>query len=251
MKETIIGIMAAMPEEIEGVVNKIENPIVSTIGGRVYTAGKISNKKIVAVFSRWGKVAAASTVTTLIEKFEVDRIIFTGIAGAIHEDLKVGDVVVASNCVFHDMDTRPLHDQYVVPLLNKKYFELSYSNDDVEKLQAQFSNNRLKEVLEEQWINYFLLNNVKVVVRTIASGDQFINSDEVRTNLKSNLPEVACVEMEGAAVAQVCYEHAIPCMVVRTISDTANHSAVNDFEPFAKHVASNYSVAIIASILSD
>jgi adenosylhomocysteine nucleosidase len=90
-----------------------------------------------------------------------------------------------------------------------------------------------------------------VVNRTIASGDQFVNSIEARSDIKLNLSEVACVEMEGAAVAQICYEHEIPCTIVRTISDSADASAAVDFEPFARHVASNYSIAIVSALLSD
>ena len=96
----IYGIMAAMPEEIEGVVKLVENPEVKLIGGREYTIGTIHDKNVVVVFSRWGKVAAASTVTTLIDMFNVNQIVFTGIAGGIHSDLKVGDIVVASSCIF-------------------------------------------------------------------------------------------------------------------------------------------------------
>ena len=127
--------MAAMPEEIEGVVKLVENPAINSIGGRVYISGTINDKNVVVVFSRWGKVAAASTATTLIDVFNVNQILFTGIAGGIHSDLKVGDVVVASSCVFHDMDTRPLHDRYVVPLLNIKYFDVHVTDGLIEKLQ--------------------------------------------------------------------------------------------------------------------
>jgi adenosylhomocysteine nucleosidase len=246
----IYGIMAAMPEEIEGVVKLIENPEKKIIGGREYTVGTIHDKKVVVVFSRWGKVAAASTVTTLIDVFNITQLIFTGIAGGIHADIKVGDVVVASSCVFHDMDTRPLYDRYVVPLINKKFFDLQLSNESIESLQHLFASENIESIVGQQWVEQFNLNSVKVFNRAIASGDQFVNSNEIRNEIISNLPEVACVEMEGAAVAQVCYEHEIPCVIVRTISDSADHSAAVDFEPFAKYVASNYSIAIVSSLLS-
>ena len=247
----IYGIMAAMPEEIEGVIKLVENPEVKFIGGREYTLGTIHDKNVVVVFSRWGKVAAASTVTTLIDVFHVNQIIFTGIAGAIHSDLKVGDIVVASSCVFHDMDTRPLHQRYVVPLLNKKYFDVFVADGLIEKLQSLFINENILNIVGQEWTERFNLTSVLVVNRTIASGDQFVNSIEARSDIKLNLSEVACVEMEGAAVAQICYEHEIPCTIVRTISDSADDSAAVDFEPFAKHVASNYSIAIVSALLSD
>ena len=247
----IYGVMAAMPEEIEGVIKLVENPEVKFIGGREYTLGTIHDKNVVVVFSRWGKVAAASTVTTLIDVFHVNQIVFTGIAGGIHPDLKVGDIVVASSCVFHDMDTRPLHQRYVVPLLNKKYFDVFVADGLIEKMQSLFSTENILNVVGEEWTNRFNLTSVLVVSRAIASGDQFVNSIEARSDIKLNLSEVACVEMEGAAVAQICYEHEIPCTIVRTISDSADASAAVDFEPFARHVASNYSIAIVSALLSD
>ncbi len=243
--------MAAMPEEIEGVIKLVENSEIKSIGGRDYISGTINDKNVVVVFSRWGKVAAASTVTTLIDIFNVNQILFTGIAGGIHADLKVGDIVVASSCVFHDMDTRPLHDRYVVPLLNIKYFDVHVTDGLIEKLQNVFDVNNISNVVGEQWSGHFNLSAVMIVNRPIASGDQFINSQETRNDIQVNLADVACVEMEGAAVAQICFEHNIPCTIVRTISDSANDSAAVDFEPFAKYVASNYSIAIVSALLSD
>ena len=251
MSDECIGIMAAMPEEIEGVVKLIEHPKEVSIGNRIYTKGTIENKKVVVVFSRWGKVAAASTVTTLIDMFNVNKIIFTGIAGALQEDLNVGDLVIASRCVFHDMDTRPLNERYVVPLLDKKYFELDCDDSILHLLKNTFSLENLLIYVNEKWIETFSLHSVKVIKGSIASGDQFVNSELARNEIISNLPDVVCVEMEGAAVAQVCYEHNVSCLLIRTISDNANNSAAVDFEPFAKHVASNYSVAIISSILKN
>ena len=243
--------MAAMPEEIEGVIKLVENSEIKSTGGRDYISGTINDKNVVVVFSRWGKVAAASTVTTLIDIFNVNQILFTGIAGGIHADLKVGDIVVASSCVFHDMDTRPLHDRYVVPLLNIKYFDVHVTDGLIEKLQNVFDANNVSNVVGDQWANHFNLSSVMIVHRPIASGDQFVNSQEIRNDIQVNLADVACVEMEGAAVAQICFEHNIPCTIVRTISDSANDSAAVDFEPFAKYVASNYSIAIVSALLSD
>ena len=247
----VYGIMAAMPEEIEGVVKLVEHPEVKVIGGREYTMGYIHGKKVVVVFSRWGKVAAASTVTTLIDVFNVKQIVFTGIAGGIHSDLKVGDIVIALSCVFHDMDTRPLNDRYVVPLINKKFFDLHIEDRLTENLQRLFASTNIERVVGREWVEQFKLNNVIVVRRAIASGDQFVNSQEARNDIKLNLSDVACVEMEGAAVAQICFEHDISCTIVRTISDSADDVAAIDFEPFAKYVASNYSIAIVSALLSD
>jgi len=252
MSENIIyGIMSAMPEEIDGVISLIHDPQHKSIAGRTYTSGTINDKNVVVVFSRWGKVAAASTSTTLIDYFKVDKIVFTGIAGAIHDDLNVGDIVVADSCVFHDMDTRPLNERFVVPIINKKFFELNVSDSWYLKLVNIFHANNINQIIDENWISLFNLRTVQVVRRSIATGDQFVNSEKMKDDLRTNLPVVACVEMEGAAVAQICFEYNIPCSIVRTISDSANNTAAMDFMPFAKHVASSYSVAIVTALLSD
>ena len=103
-----IGIMGAMEQEIGLLRRKIERPNHEIHGMRKYTSGQLFGRDVVTVFSRWGKVAAASTVTTLFERYGVDLIIFTGVAGAADEALNIGDVVVATETVQHDMDASAL-----------------------------------------------------------------------------------------------------------------------------------------------
>ena len=119
----ITGLMGAMPEEMVRIVAMMEQRTERTIGNRTYHEGLIDGMPVVAVFSRWGKVAAATTATTLIEIFGVEQLIFTGIAGALAPCLSVGDVVVADCLVQHDMDARPLMSRYEVPLTGKQFFE--------------------------------------------------------------------------------------------------------------------------------
>lgn len=123
MKDRIIGIMGAMPQEIDGVIKLLENPKEITLGMRSYTSGTINNIDVVVVFSRWGKVAAAATVSTLIHVFNVTEVIFTGVAGAIDPTLNIGDIVIAKRLYQHDMDARPLMQQFEIPLLGKTFFE--------------------------------------------------------------------------------------------------------------------------------
>src|SRR5262249_4269300 len=100
--------MGAMPEEIEGLLGELEDVQVTEAGMRTYHKGNLWGTSVVLVFSRWGKVAAATTATYLIEHFGVSQLIFTGVAGGVDESLRVGDVVVASTLYQHDMDASPL-----------------------------------------------------------------------------------------------------------------------------------------------
>ena len=120
--------MGAMPEEIDGVVVLLTNCVAATMGKRTYYSGEINGIETVVVFSRWGKVAAATTATTLIHEFKITELLFTGVAGAIHSDLKIGDIVLGNRLIQHDMDARPLMKQFEIPLLGKTYFESDASH---------------------------------------------------------------------------------------------------------------------------
>src|ERR1700754_2022194 len=116
MAERIIGIMGAMPEEIDSITELLSEKRELSTGRRTYTIGKLNGIMTVVVFSRWGKVAAAITVSTLIQKFKVTEIIFTGVAGAIAPQLRIGDIVLGKRLIQHDMDARPIMKQFEIPL---------------------------------------------------------------------------------------------------------------------------------------
>lgn len=250
MQEKIIGIMSAMPEEINGVIRLIENPESITLGKRTYICGSINGIKTVAVFSRWGKVAAAATVSTLILEFKITESLFTGVAGAILPDLKIGDIVIAKRLIQHDMDARPLMQRYEVPLLSKTYFEADQKRlENVSaRLEAIIENGQLTSAIKTIERDAFQITKPNLWIGDIASGDQFFASYEQKETLHNELPTVHCVEMEGAAVAQVCYEYDIPFTIIRTISDTADDTSHFDFPRFIQSVASHYAVAIIVTL---
>lgn len=240
--------MGAMPEEINDLVACLTLNSTQVIGQRTYYEGILWGKPVVIVFSRWGKVAAATTVSTLILKFKVDQVIFTGVAGAIHDDLTIGDIVIAKQLYQHDMDARPLMAQFEIPLLNKTYFETP------EQHISQAAN-AAKEFLETiltsiSALAAFNIVNPKIHIGNIASGDKFFASHEEKLALQKALPHVLCVEMEGAAVAQVCYEFDIPCTIIRTISDSANNEAHIDFPKFINEISSKYSMGILKALLN-
>jgi adenosylhomocysteine nucleosidase len=247
----VIGIISAMDEEIRKLVSALDLEKKYVEGGRTFYVGKLWEKEVVLVFSRWGKVAAATTVTSLITKYGVNQVIFTGVAGSIDENLKVGDIVIGNDLYHHDMDARPLFKQFEIPLLN--ICKLTSDPELVckaEEASLNFFINHQKDLISRDILKEFKIVKPRVVVGAIASGDQFFNSMKAAKKLKKCLPEAICVEMEGAAVAQVCYEYSIPFVVIRTISDSADESSHVDFEKFIHLVASNYSYGILRTILN-
>ena len=243
-----IGILGAMAEEINEVKGLIENKEIVEIANREFVIGQINGVDCVVAFSKWGKVAATITATILIGEFGITDLIFVGTAGALAEGLKVGDVVVAKRLVQHDLDARPIIKQYELPLLNRVYVE---SDEALTELAGKAVDNLLSQGVDkmvgEDAVKEFNLRPT-LYFGDVASGDQFINSDTKRNDIISGLPGILCVEMEGAAVGQVCLEFGIPFAVVRTISDTADHNARIDFGKFIVEVANAYSRAVVNEI---
>ena len=251
MSERIIGIMGAIPQEINGVVNLLTNKQEHKIGRRSYFTGELNNQKVVVVYSRVGKVAASATVTTLILEFKVSELIFTGVAGGIHTDVKIGDIVLGQSLIQHDMNAQPLFPAYEIPMLGKAYFEADSSQLEVtttailEILEEQ----HLHNVISEKDLDKFNIHQPKLHVGLIGSGDLFFSTNSQKEKLQQNLPEILCVEMEGAAVAQVCYEFDIPFIIIRTISDDADDHSTLDFNSFIEKISNVYSIEIIKNII--
>ena len=238
----LLGIMGAMPEEMDKLIAAIDNPQKIESGSRIYYCGQLYGQDVVAVFSRWGKVAAATTATHLILEFKVDRIIFTGIAGGISPELNVGDIVVGQNLYQHDMDARPLMQRFEIPLTGKTSFQSeTHHVDTMGTAVGNFLNN------DQLLLESLALEKIcpKLCVGDIASGDLFISSQKMKNALIKNLPSVLCAEMEGAAVAQVCEDYKIPLIVVRIISDTADEKAHLSAIDFLNQHASKYSLSIL------
>jgi adenosylhomocysteine nucleosidase len=253
MKKRTIGIMGAMPEEIEGIVALLVNCKALSMGKRTYFSGQINGIDTVVVFSRWGKVAAATTATTLIHEFKISELLFTGVAGAISDDLKIGDIVLGKRLIQHDMDARPLMPQYEIPLLSQTYFESDTTllNNAAKAINTVFENNSLQSIIGEAELMEFNISQPRLFIGDIASGDQFFSSIEQKHALNTQLPNILCVEMEGAAVAQVCYEYEIPFCIIRTISDTADDQSHIDFPSFIKKISSKYAAEIIKNIYKE
>ena len=240
-----------MPEEINGIVSLLKDKTEVIKGMRTYYLGTINEVEVVVVFSRWGKVASATTVTHLIVEFGITQLFFSGVAGAINPTLNIGDIVIASSLVQHDLDARPIMDRFEIPLLGKTMLCPPKEILDVAigSINELVNAKTLIQLLSQKQQETFSLSNLKMVVGQIASGDQFFASNGDKEKLSVMLPEVLCVEMEGAAVAQVCFEYNIPYVIIRTISDEANDNSVVDFKEFVSQVASRFGVEIIRNLI--
>ena len=244
----LLGIMGAMPEEMDKIIASIQHKEIVERGSRIYYKGDLFGQQVVAVFSRWGKVAAATTATNMILEFNVDQIVFTGVAGGISPELHVGDIVIGQRLYQHDMDARPLMRRFEIPLTGKTSFETPQQNVDTmsQAVHNFLKNNKdFRKTLHEQHIT-----NVKMMSGDIASGDLFISSTKMKHALIKNLPSVVCAEMEGAAVAQVCDDYGVPLIVVRVISDSADEEAHTSAIGFVNQHAGDYSLSILKEYIA-
>jgi adenosylhomocysteine nucleosidase len=237
--------MSALLDEQRGLLEQLSNPRRVQRAGRTFWCGQWLGQEVVLVLSKVGKVAAATTASTLIEAFQVRRIVFTGVAGGIGPGVKVGDVVVASQFIQHDMDSSPLFARFEIPLYGSSTFACDKA---LSALLLEAANTGLAGV-SEHFHRENLLAKPTLHSGLIASGDQFISSAAVASRVLGDLKvagfDALAVEMEGAAVAQVCCDYGVPFAAVRTISDRADDQAHVDFSAFVAQVASPYACAIV------
>jgi adenosylhomocysteine nucleosidase len=236
-----LGIISALQEEQAGLITQMRDAQIITRGKRDYVQGELWGIDCVCVLSRLGKVASSATAAMLIERFDVSHLLFTGVAGSADTKVKVGDIVIATELVQHDMDTRPLFPRFEIPLTGLSRFpsDAKINSQLVQAASNFLAQDMLSEISEENRLN-FNLHQARVHQGLIASGDEFIASISRLRELKADFPDLLAVEMEGAAVAQVCHEFGVPFSVIRTISDNANEDSAVDFLSFIRHVASVY-----------
>jgi adenosylhomocysteine nucleosidase len=230
------AILSALAEEQQGLIDHLYQPRRVERAGRIFWQGKLHGQPVVLALSRIGKVAAATTATTLIEAFDARCLVFTGVAGGIAPGVLVGDVVVADEFVQHDMDASPLFPRYQIPLYDRERFAC-----DAGLAQALLHATRagLQQLGLQAAVHQGL----------IASGDRFVSAAGEARALHAALSAAGhaplAVEMEGAAVAQVCHDYGIPFAAMRTISDRADDTAHVDFPKFVREVASRYALAVL------
>lgn len=238
-----LAVLSALPEEQQGLFEQMTGTRTVHYAGRDFHCGSLHGQPVVLALSRIGKVAASITAAALIEHFGADRVVFTGVAGGVGYGVQVGDVVIGSGFVQHDMDASPLFPKYEVPLSGQTIFP----GDAV--LTAQL----LQACRASQVDGALAKHRGSLHYGLIASGDRFVNGVAEAAALVQALQYAGhaplAVEMEGAAVAQVCCDHGVAFAAVRTISDRADDTAYVDFSRFVRDIAGVYAQEIIARFL--
>jgi adenosylhomocysteine nucleosidase len=225
-----LGIIGAMQEEIELLLAQLQDKTTEQHAGIVYHLGLFHGKKVVLTRSGVGKVNAAVCTQILIDRYRVDAILFTGVAGAVDPSLNIGDIVISSSSLQHDVDVTALgFTRGMIP-----YQEVSEYPAD----------SRLIKLAEEAGSKVYPGH---CHTGKILSGDQFIADRSVVKGLYEELGG-ACTEMEGAAVAQVCFMNVIPHVIIRSMSDKADGSAHVNFAEFTV-IAANRSFAIVSEMI--
>ena len=237
-------IVAAMAEELLGLEHALEDRRTVRRAGRDFHLGRLQGHEVVLVLCGIGKVAAATTGTLLAGEFEAARIVFTGVAGGLGEDVRVGDVVVAHALLQHDMDASPLFPRFEVPLIGRARFET-----DARLVEA--AHRAAEDCLREESGGAIsgAGRPARVHRGLIISGDRFVSRREESAALSALLPDALAVEMEGAALAQVCHDFAIPLVVVRAISDDADDGAPVSFVDFVRETAARLSQGVVKRLL--
>ncbi len=226
-----LAIMGAMQEEIEPLLENFENVKVTEYAKNKYYEVSLDGLDIVIAHSKIGKVFASLTATTMIEKFGCDTLLFSGVAGAVNSELKIGDLIIADKLCQHDLDITAFgHPHGYVPG-GYVFVETSKELREV-----------AKEVASE--------NGLKVIEGTIATGDQFVHSTQ-RKDFILNTFKADALEMEGASVAVVCDSLNIPFFILRAISDSADMEANFDFDEFLKSsakISADYLIQIVKKL---
>jgi len=242
--------MSALLDEQRGLLEQLHQPRRVQRAGRTFWLGQWAGHEVVLVLTKVGKVAAATTTAALIEGFGVSRVLFTGVAGGVGPGIKVGDVVVADAFIQHDMNSGPLFPRYEIPLYGCATLA---SDAGLSAILFDAAVQGLATVGDH--FHRMAVLQAPVVHRgLIASGDQFVCDPLHASQLCSDLHLAGhaplAVEMEGAAVAQVCFDYGIAFAAVRTISDRADAQAHIDFSAFVNQVASPYALAMVREFVS-
>ena len=240
-----LGIVSAMRPELAALLDMLEGQSVEEVAGRRLHRGRLCGHEVVMVLCGIGKVAAALTTTMLIERCGAHSLLFTGVAGGLGPHTQVGDVVVARTLLQHDLDASPLFPRHQIPDLERD--ELP-TDDAWSRALAAAAQAAL--ATQADALGAFGLHTPQVHQGLVVSGDRFVSSQAESSELALRLPQALAVEMEGAAMAQVCTAYGVPCAMVRTISDRADDLAHRDFNRFLAEVASPMSREVISRALA-
>ncbi len=245
-----VAVVSAMHEELRALLPLLEGSHRATRAGREFHRGHLHGQPVVLVQSGIGKVAAATTVALLASAFQPKALLFTGVAGGLASGVRVGDVVLARELLQHDMDASPLFPRYEVPLTGRSRFAADRALSD--RLAAAISQCLADAplALDAQHLAGFGIAAPRLHEGLVISGDRFVATAAESAALRQALPDALAVEMEGAAVAQVCADFGLPFALLRVISDRADDTAHHDFLRFTREVASVLTRLIVAAALT-
>ncbi len=212
-----IAIMGAMPEEVAPIVAKLDDLKETVYAANTYYEGSYNGQEVVVAYSKIGKVFATLTATMLIEKFGCDRLLFSGVAGAISDDLNIGDLIIADGLCQHDLDITAFGHPFGYVPEGEVCIPTDITLRNIAKKVAEGKGLTLKEGI-------------------IATGDQFVANSE-RKEWIGDTFKASALEMEGASVAVVCNALDIPFFILRAISDSADMDASFNFDEFLESSA--------------
>ena len=224
-----IGIISAMQNEVDLLLEKAEIDHVDRIGSVDFNVGTLCGQPVVIVQAGIGKILSAAGVTAMLSNYDISQVLFTGVAGGVGDDTKVLDVVIATQLVQHDYGQ-----------ITNEGFEW-YEGDAGEGGYYSCDEGLVEEAFSAAGK---IVGPDHVYKGVIASGDQFVASEEYVKKLQSDFNAIAC-EMEGASIAVVCTHYDVPFVVIRTMSDKADGAAYETYENMADIAADNSSRIIL------
>ena len=243
--EKVVAILGAFNEEVKLLQASVKDKKEQTVGGIRFVSGRLNGKPVVVAQTGIGKVNAAMTTTLALMHFRPSAVIFTGIAGGVNPDLNPGDLVIARSTAHHDYESVTFDRKPTRQTLNAVTYRMNpafFAADSLLLVYAEAVAGKVK--MEPAHPGGTI---PRVMTGIVVTGDQFISSaarvEQLRTTFNAD-----ATEMEGAAVAQVCYQQNVPCLVIRSLSDKADENARNDLLNFYKTAARNSAALVMAII---
>jgi adenosylhomocysteine nucleosidase len=241
-----VGVLGAMEPEIGALTSRMRVERREESPGLGIWAGTLFEREVVVARCGMGKVAAAAGVQRLIDLWQVGSVVVCGLAGGLGDAVRLGDVVVGERYLQYDVDASPIFPRYQLPGLGVDSF---WAPPRLVALAAEAVEEFLAGPLPRNRLASFGIDAPRLLRGLIVTGDRFVR-DEGRDQLRRELPDALCVEMEGAAIAQVCHLNATPFVIVRVISDNADAGAPADFLRFVQELAPDYVLGIVSRLLA-